>query len=167
MAVDEKVEGAEPADADNRVGRALLRNIKRAAEKQLRLASTKKTLARLRHAGRIEKHIQPLGLGFGHGRGGNPARLPLLGIQQRHAPRGGLGPRAFLAVLVPNLHLPKRLLPGSQRLARIRDIQRLVSLDPSAVPEIALIGRQLLRGRGDKNAISGLCGTAARVRELP
>jgi len=89
--------------------------------------------------------------------------LPIAGVQQAHAPRRSLAPRAFTAISVPDLHLPIAPLPGRQRLARVCDQHTLRGVNLPAVPEIALLSRQHLRRGRHQNPIRRL-SRAALVR---
>ena len=116
-------------------------------------------LVRQRAAIAMDGRQRPVGW-VGKHRIRNPLRVPIIEIQQAHAPIGRVAPRAGFAGFCPDTNLPKTLLPGSQRAARILYVQRTVGCNLATVPQITMIARQQLLRRGHQHLISDLFFTS-------
>ena len=110
-----------------------------------------------------EGAVEAVVVGFETGsavRHDDPLRaVPILRLQQSHAPIGGGAPggRCFLRA-VPYLHFPMAVLFGGKRRPRVGNQGVFFGNDFAGVPYVALIGGELLRRGGDENAIGGLFG---------
>ena len=65
----------------------------------------------------------------------DPLSLPVVGIQEAHRPAGGLAPIRGDTVLVPDPHRPPADVVRRERLAGVRNVQRLIRGDLAGVPE--------------------------------
>ena len=74
----------------------------------------------------------------------DPFSFPVPRLEQAHGPESGLAPRRLAAFAIPDAHFPIAFLPRNERPPRVGDVGRLVGRDLPAVPQIALIGLQLL-----------------------
>ena len=73
----------------------------------------------------------------------NPFRLPVRVMQHAHRPSRGLAPAGNCSLRSPRAHLPENLLGRAQFLAGITHMQRFVREDFAAVPQIAVIVREI------------------------
>src|SRR5262249_28373078 len=81
---------------------------------------------------------------------------PVLGVKEAHRPFGGGAPAGRLALLVPDLDLPKGGVAAAKRLAAVLDLGRFGRLEDSAVPEVAGGGREPGLAGCNQNSVRGL-----------
>ena len=77
----------------------------------------------------------------------NPFRRPVGGAEQAHRPVGRRAPCRWIAVPAPDADFPMAALAGCEGGAGIVDAQGLLRRNLAAVPEIAVVSREL-RGGG-------------------
>ena len=93
----------------------------------------------------------------------DPFPMPIGRVEQSHRPARRLAPSRRLARVVPHPHLPKALLLRAQRLACVADLDGLVCVDLTAVPQVALVGLELVAVAGDQDLVAALGLTAGSV----
>ncbi len=114
-----------------------------------------------RHAGIRPDPAQEPGVG-------DPAAMPVRGLEDAHRPGAGHAPGRRAIVVVPDPHLPEDPLGGAERAPAVGHVELLRRLDPPAVPDVPPVRLQALLGRGDQR-LPGLLPQppAAVPRELP
>ncbi|AUA17122.1 hypothetical protein CFP59_09315 [Streptomyces malaysiensis subsp. malaysiensis] len=101
------------------------------------------------------------------GRADPPRTLPVLGCAQRRLPEGGGTPRRRSAVPVPDADLPAVARARAEPPPGVGHPHGLVGGSFAAVPDVALIVRQPLGGRGHQDLVGRLRGIARLGVQLP